>query len=70
MYEGQIVATRRNAAIPMTDSVSAMQQMQNSLETSQTAMKDTVQVNAIAEKSSAIKPVQQKQPKAVLKRGK
>jgi cell division protein FtsQ len=69
MYEGQIVATRRGAAVPMTDSVSAMQQMQNSLETSQTAMKDTVQVKPIAAKSSANKPVLQKQPKAVLKRG-
>jgi cell division protein FtsQ len=68
-YDGQIVATKRGAAVPMTDSVSALHQMQNSLETSQTVMKDTVQVKPIAEKSSGSKPVQQKQPKAVLKRG-
>jgi len=28
MYEGQIVATRRGAAVPLTDSVSAIQQME------------------------------------------
>lgn len=69
MYDGQVVATKRGGVVPMVDSVSAMQQIQNSLETSQTAMKDTVQVKPIAEKVSTSKPGQQKKPKAVLKRG-
>lgn len=68
-YDGQIVATKRGAAIPVSDSASAMQQLQNSLETMQAVMKDSVQAKPVAATNNNNKPLpQQRQPKAVMRR--
>jgi cell division protein FtsQ len=68
VYDGQIVATRRGAAVPVADSATAIQQMQNSLETMQAMAKDTIRIKPVAATNSS-KPVQQqRQPKAVMRR--
>jgi len=42
-YDGQIVATRRGAVVPVSDSASAVQQLRNNLEAVQTITIDTVE---------------------------
>jgi cell division protein FtsQ len=68
MYDGQIVATRRGAFVPASDSATAIQQLQKSLDKMQAVIKDTVQVKQV-EATNNNKPLQQpKQPKAVMRR--
>jgi cell division protein FtsQ len=69
MYEGQIVATRRGATVPVTDSASAVQQMQNSLETMQAIIKDTARAIPVAVTNNNNALRQPRQPKAVMRRG-
>jgi cell division protein FtsQ len=70
MYEGQIVATRRGATVPVTDSASAVQQMQSALETMQAIIKDTVRAIPVAVTNNNSPLRQTRQPKAVMRRGK
>jgi cell division protein FtsQ len=61
VYDGQIVATRRGAIVPVADSARAMQQFQHSLETMAT-IKDTVLPKGVVTNNHV------QQPKAVMKR--
>jgi cell division protein FtsQ len=66
-YDGQVVATKRGATVPFADSATAIQQLQHSLDTMESTMKDTVQVKPVAATNN--KPVQQqRQPKAVMRK--
>jgi cell division protein FtsQ len=63
-YDGQIVATRRGAVVPVTDSAGAIQQLQHSLDaTAQSMTRDTVQPRA-----ASAPVIQQRQPRAVMRR--
>jgi len=66
-YEGQIVATKRGAVVPVTDSTSAMQQLQNALEKIPDMASDTVQVRSAAVQTNRTMQ-QSRQPRAVLRR--
>lgn len=67
-YDGQVVATRRGATVPMADSASAMQQLQHSLETMQAVTRDTGRVRTVTATGSRVVQ-QQRQPKAVMRKG-
>ena len=68
-YEGQVVATRRGAVVPLTDSVGAMQQLQHSLETMQAMTRDTVRAGSnLTEENNNRGMQQQRQPRAVMRR--
>ena len=60
-YEGQIVATRRGAVVPVADSAGAMQQLQRSMETVQAGI--TIQADDTSKVAQ-----QQRQPRAVMGR--
>jgi len=69
-YDGQVVAIRRGAAVPVADSAGAMQQLQHSLETMQAMGRDTVHTRpAVAGTNNSNRVVQQqRQPRAVMRR--
>ncbi len=67
-YEGQILATKRGAVVPISDSTSAMQQLQNSLEKMQDMARDTVQVRSAVVHTNRSVPQQPKQPRALMTR--
>lgn len=71
-YEGQVVGVRRGAVVPVADSAGAMQQLQNSLETMQAVMIDTVHTRSssaqTSNRSNNGTAQQQRQPRAVMRR--
>ncbi len=69
-YDGQIVATKRGAIVPIADSASAIQQLQTSLEAMQAMTRDTVQTrsNVVQSGNNNRTAQQQRQPRAVMRR--
>jgi cell division protein FtsQ len=67
-YDGQVVATRRGAVVPVADSAGAMKQLQHSLET---IARDTVQARPVVAGTHSNNRVvqQQRQPRAVMRNG-
>jgi cell division protein FtsQ len=67
MYNGQVVATKRGERVPAIDSLSALSEMQRSLEAS-LVTKDTVLARAVIPTPGNKGLQQQAQPKAVMRR--
>jgi cell division protein FtsQ len=70
-YDGQIVATKRGAVVSVADSASAMQQLQNSLETMQAITRNTAQTRSTVVQTNNNNnrtAQQQRQPRAVMRR--